>query len=222
MKELLPENFRLPGGDDYDDHIRSLDDDITVEGGVRSFLGMIRYERRNWESFNSKVLYPLALHALSLEEKNEAGITRDRERKIANSALSGMIFGHIINETTYPSLNVAYRPYRHIYIDTDMLGEVKSAYDRTGGHTTVRGRQIGLSAMAGSRLDLLKPESVETIHNWSKEAIEEQGYRSNFVTGIGLSLYASWDVYNDALIDQERHGEADYADSTHETDGGSS
>ncbi len=191
----LPENFKMPSLNDYNDVIQGMDDDIQEIGGAREFLGLIRSQRRSWMSFNGTMLMPAALHVLAMEEQDVDGSLRDQKHTIANIALAGMVFGHIANEALFPLMNQTVQPYLSIPIHTTLLDDVESAYRKVGGNTTPRGRQIGFSAMSAHILNQLNIDSVVSLNRWSLDIPDSMSGQNNFISGFGLALYAACDAY---------------------------
>jgi hypothetical protein len=204
MTLALPESFRIPNGDDLDDLVDFVHSEIEDEGNARLYLGMVRYKRNNSANFNNTTLAPLCRCATFFEQKDEDGSLSDQQHLLANTILSGMIFGHLINECFYPSLNKHYFPYEEIIIKHSLINQqTAQIYDEAGGPTTVEGIRIGMSAMAETVLTIMKKESIMKIQAWSDEVIERKGYRLNFVYGVGLSLYAAKHHYAGILVNKK-------------------
>jgi hypothetical protein len=201
----LPEYFRLPDSHDHDDLIEGLQKDIDDEGGPRLYLGMIRYQRRMSERFHMRVLNPLSNHALLLEEKNEMGLTVDRDHRLANAALSGMLFGHVLSEGVYPGLSRIHRTYSAIGVNTHFMDDKTSeTFEMNGTTSTVEGLRIGYTAMAQTVLNGMSGTTIDILKGWSDETLLHPAHQSSFIHGVGLVLYANWDYYADLLSDEGR------------------
>jgi len=219
MSVEFPEYFKVPAGPDYDDLIAGLQDDIEEEGGVRAFLGMIRSERSGSQSFDKSFLLPAGYHALSLEDgytkeytmdlpgmgptKLISYIARDRNHLKANAIMSGMTFGHLMNESNYPEIHTQ-AIYHGIYVNKALMGDQVENFERAGGRNTLTGRRIAYRAMAGYMLGQLNNTSIQTVRTWADELIPNSDFRSDFMYGIGISLYAGWDDYTDMLVQDGR------------------
>lgn len=207
MIPRLPETFKLPTGNDYDEAITTLDEKVQGEGSARLYLGAVRYERRGSEAFTLGVLRDMARHALILEEKNERGALVDPGHHLANTALSGMIFGHLINEFTYPNSSYPYKQYARILVDVKLLGE--ASLDIKPGEPIDRLEDLraGYGMMAEYCLQQLGESSKRALINWANEASLNDGLRKNFVYGAGLAMYGAWDRYRDLLTAEGREDE---------------
>ena len=204
----LPESFTLPTGQDYDRLVEAVGVDIEEEGGARYYLGSIRFERRQHESFYAKTLRPMAKLALRLEDMHEERkLTRDSEHRLANAVVSGMLFGNVMNEATYPFFNEKIQPYRNICVYDNLLGEQKEAFDASGGTDKLTGRRIGYRAMSNFILGQLSDESLLKVDGWSESLIPNQDFRPYFLQGVGMSLYVAWDVYSDWMVEDGRADE---------------
>ena len=205
MTLTLPEYFAIPDSDDLDDIVDSLDQDIKEEGDAALFLGMIRYERRTSGLFNNHVLRPLSMYALSMEDTDVEGHLRDTQHKRANALLSGMIFGHLINESVYPRIGDVYRPYGFVYINMNFLNHSQLVeHAKLGGIETGQGRRFGYIAMASAQLQTLSEASLEKIDSWSGELVDPGAHRQTFRDGLGFSMYAAWDEYTDRMDEEGR------------------
>ena len=219
-RHILPNSFQLPTPEDYIAVVADLEQSVQEEGSARSYLAKIRHERRHSRKFQELTLRPLARTALLLEEVDERGLTLDNRHQIANAALAGMIYGHLANEISYPSLNERYYPYAKIAVNMSMLGEAAAPFQQHEGMATAFGRQIGYTAMAGHFLRQLDEPSGQVLGNWSKEVVLPSNHHNSFVYGFGTSLYAAWDLYSDTLIEEGREDDVTLARSSSQDDGG--
>ncbi|MFZ2126628.1 MAG: hypothetical protein WAV04_03920 [Candidatus Microsaccharimonas sp.] len=207
MIPRIPAEFRIPTNQTIDDLIAGVDSDIKEEGSVRSFLGIIRFDRQNSQAFYHKVLYPSTYFALTLELRDSDENLRDRQHRLANAVLSGMIFGHIINESTYPGVGRSHFPYDKIWVNNNLLGAYKESFESHDGIKTVEGRRVGYYAMARTAIQDLSDESFANLEKWSEDLIPEAVYRPNFTLGFGTAIYSGWDYYTDRLLAEGRGDE---------------
>ena len=209
----LPESFTIPTGSDYDNLVDALHTDITEEGGANFYLGAVRYERRNHQSFYMKTLRPMAKIALGMEAMQvDKKVTIDPEHKIANAAVSGMLFGNAMNEVTYPSFNQKLQPYHNLFVYTNLMGEQKDAYIAHNKIATLKGRRIGYRAMSNFIVGQLSDASLLKVDSWSESLIPNPDYRPYFLQGVGMSLFAAWDVYTDLMVEDGREDEVKLLD----------
>jgi len=196
----LPESFYLPTGAQLDETIEQLHQDIQQEGSALFYLGAMRQARRSSQRFNNRVLAPLAARSLRLENEDSNGRMQEPDHLRANTAMAGMIFGHMINEPHYPLLTERYHPYHQMVVNIDLLGTSLPEFISAKGIETPRGRQIGYSAMAGYCLNELNDQSSEYIREWAEEVIHVPERRTVFAFGIGLALYGAKYLYGERLI----------------------
>jgi len=210
MTLQLPENFHLPSGAVYDGLINELHQEIEAEGSASLYLGKVRSKRRESESFG-KVLRSEAWIALLMEERDSDGMLDDPAHKLANTALSGMLFGHFLNEKHYPYLNAGINPYTAT-VKTSFLGDYTSRYFALGSVKTATGLRFGFSVMAETQLSQLSDESAQRIYNWSEDVIVDRRIRPSFHFGIGYSLFQTWQTYQRIMIEQGSFSETDESD----------
>jgi hypothetical protein len=203
MTAHLPEGFQLPTGATYDEAIADLDLLVQDKGSASRYLFVERERKKNCQSFDQAML-GMAAHTLRMEEVNEDDGLEDPKHLLANVALSGMIFGDFINERIYPNMNQKIRPYQRICVTESILGEYTLRFIAAKGVSTHDGRRIGYSSMALTQLARLGEDAGRTIHSWSDDIVSEDQMKSTFTSGVGLSLFAAWDAYRDAMIAGER------------------
>ena len=201
----LPENFVIPSGKKIGSFVRSIDREAERVGGIASVLGEYRVERKYSQNFNDNVLRPLSRLALHFERKDEDDVLIDARHQLANSAFSGMLFGNMLNELTYPDLSTKYFPYHKIGINLNFLSPSEILeYATLGGEDSTEGLRLGFSAMAATQIGNLATNTLETVNNWADKLIPTPEQRGGFVMGFGVSLYAAWDMYTDQLIAEGR------------------
>jgi hypothetical protein len=218
----LPESFNTPNGNDLDDLIDGLDEDIQMEGDASLFLGLVRYERRNSYTFSERVLRPMAQYALGAEYTDSDDHIIDRQHKAANAMMSGMIFGHLINEAVYPSLCSIYFPYHSMPVDLRALNHAQLVeFAEAGAMVTGKGRRIVHETNARIQLNALEPRSVETIDRWASDLIPSTENHLLFRTGVGFAMNAVWDTYTDQLTSEGREYTPLYVTTSVDSDQGS-
>lgn len=193
----LEKGFELPSPASFDDYIAGIDSDIQEEGGPAAFLGMIRAERRDWESMENGVLRPLLRHAFNYEDPRCGGNAPKTDLLMAKAALSGMLFGHIVNEGAYPRM-LHVRPYNtNTPINTELAADFTD-FEQLWEIDQPRAYRLGVQAMSTLFIDSLSTESLETLSRWSEPMVGiERAQHFNF--GFGTSLYLAWDAYSDML-----------------------
>lgn len=217
----LPESFNTPNGQDLDDLIAGLDQDIQEEGDASLFLGLIRYERRNSAAFDLHVLRPLARYALNAEHTDADNEIIDAQHKAANAMMSGMLFGHIINEAAYPSLSDRYFPYHQIDVSLGALDYSQlTEFANKGALVTGEGRQLAYEANANVQINALDALSTEAIDRWASDLIPRPENRRLFRMGVGFAMYAAWDTYIDLLSSEGREYTPLYVTTSVDSDQG--
>jgi hypothetical protein len=217
----LPESFNTPSGQDLDDLILGLDQDIREEGDASLFLGLIRYERRNSAIFDLHVLRPLARYALYVEPTDSDSQIIDTQHKSANAMMSGMLFGHIVNEAAYPSLCERYFPYRQIDVSLGALDYTQlTEFANKGAMGTGEGRQLAYEANANVQINALDALSTKAIDGWASDLIPRPENRRLFRMGVGFAMYAAWDTYSDQLLSEGREYSPLYVLSSADSDQG--
>lgn len=211
MTLKISENFYLPDGSTYNSLITELDNEVRQEGSAALYLGTQRLQRRDSREYGS-VLLQCADLALKFEERDENYKLTDPQHKLANSVLSGMIFGGFVNEKHYPDLYKVH-PYAQGQIRTALLGDAEEKFDLKKG-LTPKALQIGLGAMSNSQLSKLNDESKGSLNRWGNELADIGVKKGSFIFGAGLSLYSGWSAYEQLLSEQGRDTpETQYASS---------
>ena len=206
----LPESFQLPTSDNYDTLVDDLHDEIIEEGGAEFLLGKVRYERRNSPTFHIDILQPMAKLALGLEiMKPGTRVAEDSDHLLANSVVSGMLFGNLMNESFYPLLNMSskFKPYSKLFVYSNMMGDLRSEYDASGQVETLLGRRIGYRAMSNFVINQMSDESLTKINSWSDNLVTEPALKPFFLQGVGMSFFTAWDIYSDLMIRDGRGDE---------------
>lgn len=216
----LPESFHLPTPAELDGTIEDVHQEIKAEGSALFYLGALRHLRRNSSEYTYQILSPLAKQALLLEKEDAEGAILDLQHHVANTALSGMIFGDVINQRHYPRIGSKYRPYNAIVINPDLLDSSMVGFIEAGGVSTPAGRQIGYSAVAGYSLQQLSDQSGEHIREWSHEVIHDPERRTVFMFGVGLAMYSAQFLYSELLIADGRKDEVSMAGVSPQLDSG--
>lgn len=222
MTVRLPEYFILPKGPDLDDVIDDVHRDVVEEAGARLYLQNLRKARSGGILYDTNVLQHCAQQALGMEPVHKNNKIMDRSHTLANSVLSGMLFGHVVNEGVYPGIGTTNTPYKRFWVNAAMLGESEQEYDLLGGVATREGAVFGYRVMADYVLNSLSGRSIGQVESWSQDVIPWRDMRENFVFGFGLALYAGWDVYTDLLLAEGRHEEVELIQSANVIDGGQS
>lgn len=196
----LEPGFTLPEPADFDDYIEGMDNDIQEEGSAPAFMGMVRAERSSWESMENGVLRPLARHAFNYEDPRFSGKPPQTDLAISRAALSGMLFGHVLNESAYPRMGQV-RPYNTITpINTRLTPDFES-FEALWESDQPQAYRLGVQAMSNLFIDSLSTTSLETLSRWSGEMVgPDRGGYFNF--GFGTSLYLAWDAYSDMVMAQ--------------------
>lgn len=201
----LESGFELPSPNNFDDSIASMDKRIQEEGGPSAFMGTIRAERATWESMENGVLRPLVRHAFRYEDPRFNGLAPDTDLAISKAALSGMLFGHMINEGAYPRMAET-RPYNtNTPINTNLTPEFGN-FETMWETDQPRAYRLGVQAMSTLFIDSLSDESIATLSHWSEPMVGADRM-AHFNFGFGTSLYLAWDAYSDMMIaggDMER------------------
>ena len=220
MSKNLPEDFILPMGQEYDAAIATIAENAKNEGDISLFLGKYRYDRKHDGMYFKNVLYPAALHSLEFEDTDADGKRRYKAHRLANAVTSGMLFGHMVNEMYYPDLLTVYKPYRSIAANPNLMVPQVMEFSEAGGFETGAGRRIAYYAMSQHHLDVLSEESVQSLTSWATELIPFSENYTDFHKGLGLYLYAAWDVYTDRLREEGRYSGVVYAGAPKEDDQG--
>ena len=200
----LEKGFELPNPEDFDDLIAGVDSDIVEEGGASAFIGMIRAERKDWESMEFAVLRPLARHAFNYEDLRFGGMPPKTDLAISKAVLSGMLFEHVVNEGAYPRMNYT-KPYNtDTPINTSLTNEFED-FDALWESDQPQAYRLGVQAMATLFIDSLSTTSLETLSRWSEPMVGvDRAQYFNF--GFGTSLYLAWDAYSDMMVAQGEAG----------------
>jgi hypothetical protein len=199
----LPQDFNLPHPEDIDDLIAGVNEDIEEEGSARSFLGMIRTERTTWESMENGVLRPLSRHAFNYEDRTSEGMPPKTDLAISRAALSGMLFGHVVNETAYPSINIV-RPYNTTQVFNPSFMPEAEHYRQLLQENASQAYLLGVQSMANLFIRSLSTESLLTLSQWS-DSIVGASRAVHFNYGFGTSLYLAWDAYSDMMLANGSH-----------------
>jgi len=190
MSEIdLSRVVRLPVAQEYDAAIQTLHDQTESEGAPRFYLGRRRLERRNSREYFMDVLAPLTGQALALEPRYESNDLVNVDHKIANAALSGMLFGTYINELVFDDLESRH-PYRYFPINPVILGDSQAAFEAASQKNSYEGFQLAARAMSRHILDNLSTSSLEALRNWSEDLIPANQYRPSFNLGFGMAIHS--------------------------------
>jgi hypothetical protein len=205
----LPESFVLPTHETNNQVINRLDAHIAREGGARSFLGRIRMERQTHFHFHSEVLLPLTNTAMEFEhlDAEKRGDRSDPDHRIGRAVLSGMLFGHFINEPQYPSL---YRvdPYNNPHpVNLHLLPQPdREHYFEMVQINDTEGFRYGVRSMSALAIEPLADTSIKQLNTWGSDIVGSERC-THFMTGVGAALYLAWDAYSDLLIASGRGSE---------------
>lgn len=194
----LPSWFELPTPSDLDDVIENLNQDIIEEGGPSAFLGEVRNTRRSWRSMEYNVLRPLSVHAFCYEDIRALGKPPKTDLAISRAALSGMLFGHIVNEGVYP--NALYEKTYHT--DTPINPELTDEFEDFEAlweKDQPKAYKLGVQAMSTLFIDSLSDTSLQTLSQWGGVTVGADRMQ-HFNFGFGTSLYLAWDAYSDAML----------------------
>ncbi len=205
MDAQLSKYLSLPSGEAFDEVIENIDHKARhIEGGICALLGIYRVERKSEAGYNLHILRPLADTALQLEDTDFDGHRIDQQHQLANAAFSGMIFGDILKSVTYVGASRVLYPYYTIVPNINLLkpGEVVR-YAELGLNGTGQGRRFAHYKMADLHTNVLALSSQQTINAWASRLIPKQEHQNDFRRGLGIALYAAYDLYTDILDAQQ-------------------
>lgn len=201
MDDRLSDYFSLPTSEAFDKVIENIDYEARrIEGDICAVLGIYRVARKSDAGYNLHMLRPLADKALQFEDTNIDGERIDQQHQLANAAFSGMIFGDMLNRVTYVRPGKAFYPYDTIVPNINLLkpGEVVR-YAELGLNESGQGRRFVHYKMADLHTNVLAPSSQQIIDAWASRLIPKEEHQNNFRRGLGIALYAAYDLYTDFL-----------------------
>lgn len=194
----LPEGFTLPEPKDIDRLIDSLNSDVIEQGGPSAFLGKVRVDRIGWRSMEYSVLRPLSRHAFRYEDVGSAGQPPKTDLAVSRAALSGMLFGHMVNEKAYPNTLLA-RPYSTTTpINPEFIDQPEN-FTTLWENDQPTAYKVGVQAMSSLFIDSLHDSSLQTLAQWGGTMVGVDRMQ-HFNFGLGTSLYLAWDTYSDMLV----------------------
>jgi len=196
----LPETFQLPTSRDIEQIVQSIDAEAKYEGSIGVVLKEYRAARKDSHAFEISVLRPLSKLAVLFEGRDEGKQLIDQKHRLANAAMSGMLFGNMVNEQLYPAFNVGYFPYVIMGVNKNYLSPHDVfQFEKLGSGDTGEGRRMGYYAMSALQIENFTDETLTTVNEWGDVLIPEAAYRENFLKGFGVAAYAAWDIYSDHM-----------------------
>jgi hypothetical protein len=180
--------FILPGTDDYERVIASVDETVTAEGGIRPLISGIRTARRNSENYY-RYLDISQQHAFSLFAENDHTPLSDTDLVRARSVFTGMVMGHVVNEGLFPSL-LSKKVYGTVGIPSNLFAPGASQKEVTRILETHRGRRQAFQAAAHEAFTRVGDDSQELVRGWAKDAGSD--HPVPFMLGLGTALFTGY------------------------------
>lgn len=222
MTQVSAETIKLPTKADYDRAIEMVDARIVHEGSPLLYLRTIVDERQNSKNFwdfrveACRVALNLETHHLVQKEHEDPNAKveylytlSDKQHKLANTVLSGMIFGRFINEELFFTPQTRKRLNWYSPSTPLLEGETLEEFEAIGEDRMFEALRIVYGVMSETARDRLSEDAKLKLDHWALQVTDIPERQDDFVRGIGIELQVGYEYEDYRRIVAAQHSSQD-------------